>query len=334
MSNDSGFSVWVGDLDGYINIDTINYYNELEAREEQLAYELETIGEIKLLAGKAISAETLNRKGVTPDAWRHAVHVAQRAIGEEPAKTSHPPAGLEIHYPENCGARFLRAMMDLGRPYAVARYARWEQLDYPSATTSTLNHGIRALVNQFLASEGIERGPDADRLIREVLTLNVTKAAIAYHRAGCMQAALHRIADMAPGHPGARGLNKENTRALLSLTRLFFSTRELQVSSVSELRSLMAAYIRERELARADHTRQAERGHLIRNWRLRHLRPLTDLFPYAIRYGLSRAAAHPTADASLDLAPVDWELLVNELALAHCGMRMMRTAGRNRTRAR
>ena len=137
---------WVGDLDRYISIDKFEGEAEIECEDEQAILELELveIGEIRLLAGKATSAKQLNHKDITPSDWRHAVHQAEMAISSEPnAILDHSTYGRDST--EGC---FVRAMLKLGRSYAVARYARWERVDYPSAITATLPHGIKALVNQ------------------------------------------------------------------------------------------------------------------------------------------------------------------------------------------
>jgi hypothetical protein len=329
--------VWVGDLDAYIDIDGINRVNQREAEEDRLEYELDEIGDLPLLAGKAISARHLNYKGILPSDWRHAVHQAEITIGTAPAGVLlHTGSGRES--PE---ARFLRAMLDLGRPYAVARYARWERLDYPSAVTATLSHGIRALVNQFLVAEAISRSRSSDERIRGVLGHCEQSGIIAYRRTGLLQAAIHRIADETPGHPGGAALDRGRTRTMLALARLHFSIVELRAATVGNLHALLTRYDVEREAARSEQTRMTSSGRIIRAWRLRHVRPLLDLYPYAVRHGLARAVANlPVDDRAEESAilsgtggVVSRTALVNELALARCGILRMRRAGRDRTRS-
>lgn len=329
--------VWVGDLDAYIDIDAINRANQREAEEERLEHELDEIGDLPLLVGKATSARHLNWKGISPSDWRHAVHQAEMTISTAPSGgLLHTSSGGES--PEG---RFLRAMLDLGRSYAVARYARWERVDYPSAITATLSHGIRALVNQFLVAEGIPRSQRSDEQIRSALGNCKQSGIIAYRRAGMLQAAIHRIADETPGHPGGATLDRGRTRTVLALARLHFSVVELRAATVSDLHALLARYDVEREAARSDQTRTMSSGRTIRAWRLRHVRPLLDLYPYAIRHSLARAVANlPAGDQAVE-SPIlsgtggvfSRTALVNELALAHCGILRMRRAGRDRTRS-
>lgn len=315
MSNESsGLKVWVSDLDGYLYIGSFDEENEREAKEEALEFELNKIGQLRLLSGKSTSAIHLNHKGITPSDWRHALHQAEMAIGSE-----HDTAFDQI-----AEEHFIRAMLKLGHAYAVARYAQWERLDYPSAITATLPHGIRALINQFLAAEAIPRSAGTDERIRSALTVDQTSAITAYRRVGMLQAALHNIADETAEHQGGEALDRERTRAILSLARLHFSSWELRLSSVIELRSIAAAYISDRETMGAERELVKSNRRTIKNWRLRHIRSLLDFYPYAIRNGLARAARSEQFDRIA---------LVNELALAHCGILRMRQAGRNRSRS-
>lgn len=136
MSENHDNRFWVGDLDGYMS-----YYfdsdDEHEDQEELLG--INEIGELQLLAGKTISARQLYKKGISLSVWRHALHQAEMTIGFGYPKTP-PEAGANI---DSLGISFVKGMLNLGRPYAVARYARWEHLDYPSALTATLRRASR-----------------------------------------------------------------------------------------------------------------------------------------------------------------------------------------------
>lgn len=322
MSESNGTSAWVGDLDRCISYGDFDEDDERKAGQDPLQIELDAIGELQLLAGKTISARLLYQKGISPSEWHHALHQSEMTIGF---------ISLNVHqnvgeYKDSPVIRFVKGMLDLGRPYAIARYARWENLDYPSALTATLPYGIRALVNQLLASEGITRTREVETSIRIALEPYVTGDMTAYRRTGMLQAALHRIANDTPNHPGGTKLNRNRMRAMLALARLYFSTVEIRLSSIAELQSLLTSYEFEREISRRDVVRTTTNGRFIRSWRLRHIQSLFNLYPYSIRHGLQRALAHGPAD-------FDRTALVNELALAHCGLYRMRTAGQARTRA-
>jgi hypothetical protein len=323
MSNCGGSSFWVGDLDSYLNMDAIYAQEQRWAKEEakHLATQREVneIGDLPLLAGKYTSAANLNSKGITPADWRHALHFAEMTLGRD---FGTPPDQRE---PERSvlECRFLLAMLDLGRLYAVARYAKKERLDYPSAITATLPHGIRALLNQFVASEGIERSSKTAESIRFALNRGTDGGNSAYHRTGYVQSALHSIANDALNHLGSQALDRERTRVILSLTRLHFCVLELRQPSIAKLRQLAAAYSVDRKNLGV----AANNATLKRRWsralRLQHIQPLLYFDPYAIRNGLARAA---------EVEVLGRAEAVNELALAHCGVLRMRRAGRERTK--
>lgn len=323
MSENNGDRVWVSDLDGHIDIKYIDRDNDRADQQERLNIELDDIGELQLLAGKAISARQLHEKNISPSEWRHALHKSEMTIGFRSSDVLQNVS----EYTDSPVIRFVKGMLDLGRPYAIARYARWEHLDYMSALTATLPHGIRALVNQLLVSECITRTREVEASIRTVLEPSKNGEMTAYSRTGLLQAALHRIADDTPTHPGGSKLNRNRMRATLALARLYFSTIELKLTSIEELRSLLRSYELERVIAWRDDIRISANGRFIRAWRVRHVQPLVNLYPYSIRHGLKRGLEHGLAD-------FDRTALVNELALAHCGIFRMRATGKDRAFAR
>jgi len=314
MSN-GGLSIWVGDLDGYISIGAINAANESEAKERELERQLDEIGEIVLLAGKATSAERLNREGISPSEWRHGVHKARTAIGSQEEFTW----GATPSRRDSAEGRYFKAILDLGRSYAIARYAHWERLDYPSAITATLPHGIRALVNQFIAAEGITRSTKTEEHLRSALSVSAIRGISAYRRTSRFQAALHKIADDDPVHLGGKALHRDRTRVILSLARLYFSDREVRLSSKQELEYLVSKYNDERKILGYTENRITKNGQSIYGWKLRHLRSLLHFYPYSIRHSLGRALSSNEATH---------EAIINELALAHCNVWMVEAAGR------
>lgn len=322
-SDDPSRMIWVGDLDRYVNLDQIQYWNDQEAKEDAFRRQLDDIGDVHILASKTTSARKLNSQGISPIEWRHAIHLATTSLDKDFTTFGQaipPPPAHTYERP------FIRAMLDLGRIYAIARYARWENLDYSSAITATLPHGIRALVNQYLAAERIERTSFIDRLIRDALSIDEAEGPVAYRRTRRLQAVLHDIANMTLGPDGGRALDKTRTRKILSLTRLYFSICELRLTTMKELRSMLMNYADERVAARTNESTNKTEGRTIASWRLRHVRPLTDFYPFAIRHGLARAASHRGHFA--------YDQLVNELALAHCSIHLMRLKGRGGSRKR
>jgi len=86
MSESNGTSVWVGDLDccigiGYNDDDDYDQDNDRAAQPDLLKIELDEIGELQLLAGRAISALQLYEKSIAPSEWRQAIHQSEMTIG-------------------------------------------------------------------------------------------------------------------------------------------------------------------------------------------------------------------------------------------------------------
>jgi hypothetical protein len=325
MSENDGNSFWVGDLQAYMSYptgdDDDGWNVDEDGRASEVQEELNKIGKVQLLAGKSISAKYLYEQGIAPSEWRNALHQSEMSLGHPSTNVGLTTFGDN----ETFVIRFVKGMLNLGRPYAVARYARLEKLDYPSAVTATLPYGLSALVNQFLLSERIPRTREAAIDIRNVLDPHAVADQTAYHKTGMLQTTLHRIADDTPQHLGGSKLDRGRMRTLLALTRLYFTTIETKLSSLDDLRSLLKRYELERKFAIGDVRRVTTNGRPIKSWRVRHIQPLYNFYPYAIRHGLQRAVVHGSAK-------FDHVTLVNELALAHCGLYRMRAAGRRRPR--
>lgn len=318
MSNDSGMSIWISDLDGYINPGYINLMNELGEREQendQLRSDLIEMGDISLLAGKKISAQYLFQKNLSASEWYHSLHLAEMSIGQETNQSYQESAGSSTT-PETL---YVKKILELGRQYAIARYSHWENIDYQSALTATLPYGIRALINQFLISEKIIRTQSVEQKIRDILNPRKIDGMIAYDRVGLLQQFIHQIADTTPSHLGSLQLGREKMRVLLSLTRLHFSTAELKLKSINELQSLLTTYDTKRQIAELNSDHINRSGRYIKKWQLRHIQPLINLYPYTIRHSIKRAISHKESE-------FDRNTLINELALTHCEIiRMRRT---------
>ena len=301
----SGDLIWVGDLDDYVDIGAINdeWSREEEARERRADFN--AIGELALFDGKAVSADLLEQRGVEPGEWQWALRQAGTALNPYSSN-------------QELEALLVRALLSLGRRYAIIRYARWEGAPIPSAQTASLPLGLKALLYQYLSGQGIRKPQQYNKQIEDVLQAAASlKDGTAYRRAGMVQSLLHEIARRDAEHATAKPLDREATRLILSLSRLHFSVAEIQLNSFTALSELSAAYSKARK---AEETlRHSTSRRFIRNWRLRHLRPLTELFPIAIRYGLERGISHFGLNKELT-----HEAALNELALAHCGVLLMR----------
>lgn len=273
-------------------------------------------GEVALFDSKALETYLLDAKGIYPSQWRWAIYEAEK-------KLRHSEASQLIEHD------LVRELVLLGRPYAIARYTKWESVDFPSALTASLPLGLKALLSQYLSGQGLNRKQQFNTAVRDALiSAAAMTGATAYSRTSTVQALIHQIARETSDQGGPGSLDREATRKMLSLARLHFSVAEIDFGSFTEMGRLSGVYTRERESqTRAVSEHQVGAGGNIRNWRLRHLRPLTDLFPFAIRHGLERGIRHMEANGE-----VSRDIALNELALAHCGLILMRMNARARTR--
>ncbi|WP_289043863.1 hypothetical protein [uncultured Aliiroseovarius sp.] len=315
MSYDTDMSIWVGDLDGYINIDAISRANELEAEQDALEADLDNLGDITLFSNQAISSRRLHSRGVNPEQWRWMLHRAEKSFGQMDTQ-------------EDIERAFLKATMSLSRRYAVARYAGFEGLSFSSAVTAIFPHGIRALLFSYMAGEQSLSDPSCRKEIQGTLHLAAsTPNLTAYDQTGIVRRKLHKLAVDAAGKDAHLKLDREKMRSTLSLLRLYFANRECQVSSASELEKMYSRY----ESARAAEkqgfdTSQRLTGKRIENWRLRSLQPLTFFFPFSVRNSLKRLIDQEASSA----CSIDHETSVNELALTYCEIELMRERAKKR----
>ena len=307
MSNDSGLSIWVGDLDGYISIDAIDRWHRKEFEEEARDMEFASIGDIALLDGKVIRSASLRAKKLEPSEWRWAIHEAESVFG-----VAVKDLGVD--------QQLVRTLVGLGRAYSIGRYAKWEKLSYASAVIASMPLGLKALLSQYLVAQGLDKAPDYRMRVADVLkSASTARGEVAYSRASRIQKLIHSLAHDTHGSDGPASLHRDATRIMLSLARLHYSVVELSLSSFADVVRLRSTYARARsQLIAKDDGRSTSRRYIL-GWPFRHVRPLTDLLPFSVRYALARGVDHVAA--GLD---VSRSIAINEVALAHCGMLMMR----------
>jgi hypothetical protein len=306
VSDISDDLIWSTEMDTWIDLDAINASNEREWREEQRIIKFDDLGAIELLAAKRLSSSSLIASKLQPDDWDWALHESRKAfdgIGEEET---------EKH--------LLTSLLAIGKPYGIARYARWERLSHPSALAASLPLGLNALLNQYLLGQGLHTADERSTMVRDHLyQANLDRGEIAYLRTRHIQQLIHslQLSQSAKGRKVV--LDREATRSMLSLTRLHFSVSELRFGSIIEWATISAKYDEARRLAASGALAAPTRGRVIPNWSLRHLRSLVDFFPVATRSSFDRAKTHAALGRG-----VSRDIAINELALAKCGILLMR----------
>ncbi|CAM3018918.1 hypothetical protein SPZE110945_01155 [Sphingomonas zeae] len=308
MSNDDSMRVWVGDLDDYIDIDAINAWNKAEEEQEYLQSLYDDIGDLRLLGSLRSASRALGPEKHDPRAWKWAIHLANTTL-------SSPNSAHDLE------RSLVKALVGIGRRYAIARYAKMEKLTYPSALTASLPLGLKALLNQYLQGQGLRQVPEISSrvgaLLHQVAEMSLI---LAYARVTMLQTLIHEFAYEMSGPKGPASLDREATRTMLSLARLHYSVREINFESFADIAKLNSAYNSIKDEEGDQEAYPPHVGRFIPSWRLRHLQPLTYFFPIAIRSALIRGAEWAASGER-----ISWAAAINELALAHYAIDAMRT---------
>lgn len=293
-------------LDSWIYLDAINDENEREWKEEQRSIEFDNLGSIELLAGKRLSSSSLIGSELQPEDWDWAIHESKKAFD-----------GIRE---EEIEKQLLTSLLAIGRAYSIARYASWEKLSHPSCLVASLPLGLNALINQYLISQSLHTVEKRAILLRDHLyQANRQTDEIAYIKTRRIQQLIHGLEAMQNANGKTVVLDREATRSILSLTRLHFSVSELRLGSFLGWTELSERYDAAQKLAASGALAHHGLGRAIPNWPSRHLRPLVDFFPIAARNSLDRAKLHAATGQK-----VSRSVAVNELALAKCGILLMR----------
>lgn len=325
MSNDDGLTFWVGDLDDYVT--TIwpdnddepmwsDHDNDEFSQDRELEKSFEWSEDLRLLAGDCVSDHLPCARGITKDEWTWAKHQAEGVLGPHIAWSELEPL-------------FVKDLLSLGQRYAVARYASWEKLFYPTALAATFPYGLAAIVDQFLQRQGLTRNSQSKTdLYGTLRAIAKARGLTAYRRTGMLQSAIHQLANDTFGPTGYLDLNIGEMRSLLSLARLHYSVGEIRVRSLEDLARLHQLYERARiEVREGSDQRPPILGRHIQNWTIRHLRPLTDLYPFSIRQALGRGISHRDVTGVVP----DRSMAMNELTLARCETILMKRKARARS---
>ncbi len=301
---------YCGVLDSWISLDAISDNRmrdeENEWKEEQRSIKFDDLGAIELLAGKRLSSSSLIASKLQPDDWEWAIHESKKAFD-----------GIGV---EDTEKHLLTSLLAIGKSYSIARYAHWERISRPSALAASLPLGLNALLSQYLLGQGLHAVENRSTLVRDHLhQANIQCDQIAYIRTRPIQKLIHELEVMRNVKGQTVSIDREATRSMLSLTRLHFSVSEMRFESFLEWAELAERYDKARRLAMSGELTVVRRGGNVPNWALRHLRPLVDFCPIAVRHSFERAKHHAANGMALTT-----DIAINELALAKCGIILMR----------
>lgn len=303
----SGFSsepsIWVSDLDCYISIDSIDYWNNKEIEEQKWQELYESTENIELLGGEAMKPPWLNDKKISTLDWEFELYRAKRHLQEK----------QDWQYLEPL---LIKALLSEGRKYAVRRYAKTEKIPVNAAITATLPSGLHALLSQFFTQHQIILSKiDWENLLVTVQNAVNSTQLTAYSKTTLVRNEIFSRLDRTSQHQHSLELNRNLLRIILSLVRLYFSAQETKVTKFSALMDIENRYKIQGEefspLGPSYHPTPDER---IKNWNIRHLRSLLYYYPYVFRHAIVRGYLQSTIPNDKKIN----QKATNELALIYC----------------
>lgn len=319
----SSISIYVRELDRYITIGSDPYednrWMEEQDNETEMRERLKLLDPIELFSGQSLTFTRLWDSGISPEHWQWGHYEADRYLRHYISWRKLEPL-------------LVRQLHSLGRAYAIRRYARRERVPTVAAMAAALPHGVKAVLYEYFASEGLQEVRDLGQRINLILDkCSVDPALTAYSRTASVQAEIHAIATEVWGPSGPLMLGRKTTRDILSLTRLHFSVAETKCNELAAFTRLCQQYDDERKrLSKTGPGFIHPFARFIPNWHLQHVRPLTAFYPISIRDTFCRGNKHLELKGSS--APRN--VIVNELALAYCSTSLIDERARLRDQAK
>lgn len=298
--------VYVREIDDFVNLSQINRLNEVEERERKLEAEWNSIGEIHLFANNKLSSYALQDNNINPETWRWAQHLAKKSLSCRKGKT-------------NLENKFVRELLVLGRSYALSRYASVENHSRTSTSIASLTHGIRALLHSYIESEStLSTKPTRTELEKTLNKVAQDQLLTGYEKTAIFREAIHNQSQLNGGAGSHLTLNKNSTRRILSLTRLFFLLEETQnINDFLDVSRLQDKY----EYSRKMHTSGTPaflhpNSKAVKNWSSRHRHSIIHYFPFALRGCIARGIKQTQKLNT----PIESEQAINEMTLMRCSI--------------
>lgn len=265
----------------------------------------EKVGDVQLLNGESIPFYHF-ADDLPVAAWRHCQYLANRRLGGLASRSSIEPI-------------LVRELMVTGRSYAITRYAHREHVSLESAKVAISHYGIIALILRYLVESNLPVDFAQVQRAKDVVSRACDRSDVtAYRKTALIQRTVHAAARQAWGTGGELLLDREATRKLLSLSRLFFAIHESTCHSLHDVGQLLSLYEREWNSLRLEGFALAGYRRTIKNWAARHHKPIVYYYPQNLRSVLLRWASIKNTEGAND-----WRsLALNELALVYaCSMR-------------
>lgn len=181
-------------------------------------------------------------------------------------------------------------LLKIGMPYAVGRYGRLEGLSVEDKELSQNENCLRYLAINLLSEHGITLDTRQLQIIDlSVSQLGSASTGIAYDKTGRLQEFLHKEIARHHGVGADILIDRERMRILLSTARLHLSCEESKVKGLRKFAALSSLYS-SRRTSEMQSNLKSNYGGSIKNWRLRHIKPLVWFYRASIRVSLRKLA--------------------------------------------
>lgn len=171
-----------------------------------------------------------------------------------------------------------RELLKVGMPYAVKRYGKLERLPVENQELSQNENCLRYLAIHLFSEYTIALDTEVLKTIdRSLSDIKSTSTSVAYDKTGRFQEFLHREVVHQLGAGANLQIDQERMRTILSTARLHLSCEENRLGNLGEFRALSSLYA-SRISAEKQRNSKSRYGSDIRNWKLRHLKPMVWYF--------------------------------------------------------
>lgn len=225
---------------------------------------------------------------------------------------------LAHHSSENIINKFLpKELLKLGLPAGIKRYGKLENLPQQNQELVQNKNCIFYLLLELFSQEGISLNFETTQKWRGFSNkfFRSTKGATAYDKTSTLQTFIHAEVNRLNGKNASDKLNKERMRIVLSTVRLHLSCLEIKVNNLSELTKLTESYTASIKIEKSDSNSKpsSHTGKHIKNWKLRHIKPILWYFPESIRNSLRTLISQERGDGFEPIENLK-DRSINELA--------------------
>lgn len=209
-----------------------------------------------------------------------------------------------------------RELLKIGLPYAVKRYGRLEELPVANQELSQNENCLRYLTIQLFSEQAITLDAETLKIVdKAVSEISSALPYVAYDKISRFQKFLHAEIVRHNGSRADLAIDRTRMREILSTARLHLSCEENKVSSLAKLRSLSSLYA-SRIAAEKQGNTKSWNGSDIKNWKLRHIKPMVWYYRESMRRRLRQLVSNKMVSEKQDVESLK-DQCANTLAEAY-----------------